>query len=168
MENNGHAEWWCGAHLQRDEAPRPVHSSDGLSPTCDGQLITEGVTRADQEVEIASPQWRIVFIGPTRSSHAPPTCILRKGEKAFFFFLCSVENLQAGCGYLTARNLSEMWLRFFPVRYHQSHFDFFFFPPLLDGSHSRYFQRLQPVKKKKKRHLWAPSASTSIEITPLF
>lgn len=42
---------------------------------------------------------------------------------------------------------------------------FFFFFFTFDGSHSRYFQRLQPVKK---RHLWAPSASTSTEITRHF
>lgn len=38
----------------------------------------------------------------------------------------------------------------------------FFFFLMLDGFHSRYFRRLQPVKKK--RHLWAPSALTSIQI----
>lgn len=44
------------AHLQRDGAPRGVHSSDWPSPTCDGQLIMEGVTCADQGVEIVSAE----------------------------------------------------------------------------------------------------------------
>lgn len=185
MENNRNAEWWCGSVGSpaawwstpwRPFIRRP-------SPTCDGQLIMEGVTCADQDVEIVSDQWRIVFIGPTRSFRAPPTCIFRtkRGEKkndehgvnhgrwSFFFFFSIlshkfriynravaiwrlVTSQKWGCGFSPYGTIKVILTFFF----------LFSCSMALTRGISRDFSL------SKERHLWAPSPSTSIEITCLF
>lgn len=116
----------------------------------------------------------------TRRCHAPLPPLSKKPQKnpsvarpwkiIFFFFSISsqrhefriyswaaavrrlVTSQQCGCGSCPYGAIKVILTGFF-----------FFFT--FDGFHSRYFQRLQPVKK---RHLWAPSASTSTEITRHF